>query len=45
MMRKASFQSLDTFYDPYKQATGSRNTSVQVISTQYHLEIGASVKS
>ncbi len=30
MMRKASFQMVDTFYDPNKRTTGSRNTSVLV---------------
>lgn len=33
MMRKASFQIVDTFYDPKKRNTGSRNTSVLVKST------------
>jgi ribosomal protein S18 acetylase RimI-like enzyme len=33
MMRKASFQIVDTFYDPKKRTTGSRNTSVLVKST------------
>jgi GNAT superfamily N-acetyltransferase len=30
MMRKASFNIVDTFYDPNKRTTGSRNTSVLV---------------
>ena len=30
MMRKASFQIVDTFYDPKKRTIGSRNTSVLV---------------
>ena len=33
MMRKASFQIVDTYYDPNKRTTGSRNTSVLVKST------------
>ena len=33
MMRKASFQMVDTFYDPNKRTTGSRNTSVLVTNT------------
>lgn len=33
MMRKASFTLVDTFYDPEKRPTGSRNTSVLVKST------------
>ncbi|MGR6871472.1 GNAT family N-acetyltransferase [Pseudomonas sp. HK3] len=33
MMRKASFQIVDTFYDPKKRTTGSRNTSVLVKNT------------
>jgi L-amino acid N-acyltransferase YncA len=33
MMRKASFQIIDTFYDPKKRTSGSRNTSLLVIST------------
>jgi L-amino acid N-acyltransferase YncA len=33
MMRKASFQIVDTFYDPQKRTSGSRNTSVLVKST------------
>ncbi|WP_261858257.1 GNAT family N-acetyltransferase [Photobacterium sanguinicancri] len=28
MMRKAGFEIIDTFYDPNKRSTGSRNTSV-----------------
>ncbi|MFT6920716.1 MAG: ribosomal protein S18 acetylase RimI-like enzyme [Cognaticolwellia sp.] len=30
MMRKASFKIVDTFYDPNKRTTGSRNTSLLV---------------
>jgi L-amino acid N-acyltransferase YncA len=33
MMRKASFEIVDTFYDPKKRTSGSRNTSVLVKST------------
>jgi len=33
MMRKASFQIVNTFYDPKKRTTGSRNTSVLVKNT------------
>jgi ribosomal protein S18 acetylase RimI-like enzyme len=33
MMRKASFQIVDTFSDPKKRTTGSRNTSVLVKCT------------
>jgi hypothetical protein len=29
-MRKASFKIVDTFYDPNKRTTGSRNTSLLV---------------
>ena len=32
MMRKASFKIIDTFHDPKKRTTGSRNTSVLVKS-------------
>nr|WP_297348800.1 GNAT family N-acetyltransferase [uncultured Glaciecola sp.] len=32
MMRKASFKIVDTFYDPNKRTTGSRNTSLLVHS-------------
>ena len=33
MMRKASFKIVDSYYDPNKRTTGSRNTSVLVKST------------
>ena len=33
MMRKASFQIVDSYYDPNKRTTGSRKTSVLVKNT------------
>ena len=33
MMRKASFEDVETFYDPTKRTTGSRNTTVLCKST------------